>query len=64
MMSNEKKLSSERPAPQNEGRGWSDIEALARRVIRAANMAVMTHAELDLFAQKQSAVSESGKKAG
>jgi hypothetical protein len=46
------------------GRTWTDIEQLARRVIHAANLAVMAHAELDPFVESNPSENQTGKKAG
>ncbi len=53
-----------RTGQPSQERSWSDLEQLARRVIRAANLAVMTHAELELFTQVTPPASTSAKKAG
>jgi hypothetical protein len=55
---------NQRPGQPGLERSWSDLEQLARRVIRAANLAVMTHAELELFTKSASSASNSVKKAG
>jgi hypothetical protein len=59
----ENKINREVSGLSNE-MDWSVLENLARRVIRAANLAVMTHAELDVFTQKRTHGRTSGKKAG
>lgn len=43
---------------------WADIEQIARRVIHAANLAVMSHAELDPFGERTSSETQTEKKAG
>jgi hypothetical protein len=47
-----------------ETRTWADIEQIARRVIYAANLAVMSHAELDPFTDRNPSESRTEKKAG
>jgi len=55
---------SGQPGQAKQDLAWSDLEALARRVIRAANLAVMAHAELDAFTHPSTSASNSGKRAG
>ncbi len=64
MIPKSEKKNMQRPDELGTERSWSDLEQLARRVIRAANLAVMTHAELELFTQTASSASKSVKKAG
>ncbi len=48
----------------SQQRTWSDLQQLARRVIRTANLAVMSHAELVSFDKTADSESQTGKKAG
>ena len=58
------KRNAPRPGRPGQELSWSDLEQLARRVIRAANLAVMTHAELESFPRSNASGPGSGKKAG
>jgi|WetSurMetagenome_2_1015567.scaffolds.fasta_scaffold715695_2 hypothetical protein len=57
-------MNAQRSGKPGQERSWSDLEQLARRVIRAANLAVMTHAELEHFTPGKNLASNSVKKAG
>jgi hypothetical protein len=61
------KTNTQRSADRAPDRSWSDLEQLARRVIRAANLAVLTHAELEFFTggrRSGGMNTDTGKKAG
>lgn len=70
MIPRKDKANTGRPEDRNADRSWPDLEALARRVIRAANLAVLTHAELGAFTPHASSAAlrvgktNPGKKAG
>jgi hypothetical protein len=63
MMQNESDKQHEQ-STNAASRTWTDIEQLARRVIHAANLAVMAHAELDPFTDTSHSEGHSSKKAG
>ena len=64
MIPNSKKPGLDGSANPEQERSWSDLEALARRVIRAANMAVLAHAEMDVFTPTHPVPPQAEKKAG
>jgi len=67
MIPEKKNMDSGRPEAGSLEINWSDLEQIARRVMRAANLAVMAHAELDAFtssSSKTTSAVRSTKKAG
>ena len=64
MMQNTNEREYDESANVVESKTWSDIAELSRRVIHAANLAVMAHAELDPFAEATVSEGHSSKKAG
>jgi len=58
------KRNAQRPGRSGQDLSWPDLEQLARRVIRAANLAVMAHAELESVSRAKCTGTGSRRKAG
>ncbi len=53
MMKNHLHNETDKTSVSEDYLAWNDVRNIARRVIRAANLAVMVHGELDTFTDKR-----------